>query len=276
MHVIRTAIASLTLGTLAVGSLNAGVVAHWTFDGFSNGEVVGPLGRIADSSGTGRDGWSLGNTQMAQVSNPFGTSIAMVLTDAADGLAFRAPMSAVDFGQPDITADQSINWDGDWTAEIILNTSQSGVQAGVMHYNAGGAGGEWWLRMETNGTLTFLIQDSTNAVISTTSTTVINDGAWRHIAITHDAVNDQMSLYVNGVLEGTASTATLNGEILSGKDDFLRVGSWNVATSRQLVGLVDQVRISNTVLSPDGFVPEPASIMLLGLGGLAVLRRRRA
>ncbi|MFW6155003.1 MAG: PEP-CTERM sorting domain-containing protein [Planctomycetota bacterium] len=39
-------------------------------------------------------------------------------------------------------------------------------------------------------------------------------------------------------------------------------------------GLIDRIRFSDAVVDPESFIPEPASLSLLGLGGLVLFRRK--
>src|SRR5690606_34978448 len=132
------------------------------FDEFSHGDTVGNVGRIEDTGGADRDGWSLGSTAIVEVTNLYGTSRAMSLDGDADGLSFRAPMSHAAFGSPDITSGQAIDWDSDWTAEIVVNTN-SQASGALMGYNAGNVTAgqpEWWARMGANGIVTLVMQDT--------------------------------------------------------------------------------------------------------------------
>jgi hypothetical protein len=52
----------------------------------------------------------------------------------------------------------------------------------------------------------------------------------------------------------------------------VRIDSGNAAGTP---GEVDDIRIGNDWASVVGVVPEPSSLALLGLGGLALLRRRK-
>ena len=104
------------------------------------------------------------------------------------------------------------------------------------------------------------------------------------LAATYDGTT--LSLYAKPssdtgpyVLQGS----TLTPSIADGGTAGLTIGRgfFNGATGDFFRGNIDNVRISDTALSPSQFlgvagtVPEPASLGLIGLGGLALLRRRK-
>ena len=96
-------------------------------------------------------------------------------------------------------------------------------------------------------------------------------GQWYHIAVTRNASN-VFTIYKNGIAVGTGTqTATFS----TGTN--MAIGS--IFGGAEFVnGIIDEVRISDMALSPSQFlnaVPEPSSLCLLAMGGLAFLRRRR-
>ncbi len=105
-----------------------------------------------------------------------------------------------------------------------------------------------------------------------------------HMAMTFDDAANTMTLYVDGVqvAQNTGVTNTLGG--LSNAHAYLGKSSWNADTNN-LNGSIDEFRIYNNALSgaevASSFalgadaVPEPSSTALLGLGGLALILRRR-
>lgn len=102
---------------------------------------------------------------------------------------------------------------------------------------------------------------------------------WHHIAITYDASTGVTEAYLDGAFAGTfTQDGTLD------PTSFLVIGGHRNGTSRNFHGMIDDVAVFDEVISTDYIgnlaggnpVPEPATLMLLGLGGLSLLRKRRA
>jgi hypothetical protein len=101
----------------------------------------------------------------------------------------------------------------------------------------------------------------------------LND--WIHLAVTFKS--DELAGYINGELDVsqvlTAAPAANVGAAY--------IGNWLNTSDvfvRGFTGKMDDVRIYDEALSAAqimAIVPEPATIALLGLGGLALIRRRR-
>ena len=98
-------------------------------------------------------------------------------------------------------------------------------------------------------------------------TTVVNDGAFHIAAIARSG--DTFSLSVDGVVE---ATQTLAGITVGGTANTYIIGRSRGAGG-DFDGLIADVAVQDVAVTPT--VPEPASLGLLGLGGLALLRRRR-
>lgn len=95
------------------------------------------------------------------------------------------------------------------------------------------------------------------------TSTVLTDGEWHHIAFTFDGTVER--IYIDYVEEGSRDL-TGEGSLAAAYGDSI---GFVVGTATE--GLFDEVRVSDTALSPDAFlyaVPEPTSLTLLSLGGV--------
>jgi hypothetical protein len=117
------------------------------------------------------------------------------------------------------------------------------------------------------------------------STTSVNDGSWHHIAIAYNLVGGSHSIYVDG---GLAESTTTASPMISTVGDFIVGGVSNSSMTGALTlytGLIDDVQIYTSRLSdaevgflhanPGAAVPDPATMTVMGMGIVALARRRR-
>jgi hypothetical protein len=112
-----------------------------------------------------------------------------------------------------------------------------------------------------------------------TGGTTLLANTWYHVTVVFSDAGDYIRTYVNGVLDREALNVTQAMSANGG--ELMRIGTETPGynSGRVLRGYVDDVRIYNTALSQEQImqiVPEPATITVLGIGGLTLLRRRRA
>ncbi len=117
-------------------------------------------------------------------------------------------------------------------------------------------------------------------------------GQWIFMAWTIDEGNDEFIWYIGDKdtpvavdikYDSTTTPAPTSGAIVENKRGQVMVGNRDDYV-RVFDGLVDNVRFYDEALSlselealrQGDIIPEPASLAMLGLGGLAMLRRRRA
>lgn len=102
---------------------------------------------------------------------------------------------------------------------------------------------------------------------------------WHHIALTYLASSGLFTAYLDGA---EAGSMTKDGT-LDASTHFV-IGGHRDNTGRNFHGMIDDVAVFDEVISTNYIgnlasgnpVPEPATLMLMGLGGLSLLRKRRA
>ncbi len=139
------------------------------------------------------------------------------------------------------------------TLEAVVRTVTIGQSSvGSIVAKQGATPGEWWWRINANGTQQFFVNNGTGSR-SVSGTTVLNDGLWHHVAVIFDADTEQMRAYVDYQLDGSAAAVYATPGLI-GNDKDVWIGAFQAGT-RQLDGDVDLVRITGAALDPSWFVP---------------------
>ena len=252
----------------------AGLVGHWTFD---DADVSGST--LADSSGGGASG-------------AIGANVTTGVAGIA-GQAFSLPAGAAQ--------DDVVDMGNATSVSSAVNASGELTMSGWVNFNTVGAAGP-------NRSIVYFLGDDTSNFsyidIGVTDGAInpvggaygrkrsggdsevlgssgLGDGQWHHIALVLDINTGTHDFYVDGTLLGSTTTSgsfpTLNN---------LEVGRLGRASPVDgYTGLVDDLQIYDEALSasdisvlfnnPGSVVPEPASLALMGLGGLSMMCRRR-
>lgn len=155
----------------------------------------------------------------------------------------------------------------------------------------------WWVLVEDGGQITAIFRNSnvgSERLWYRTTDPVILDGDpdFHHVAVTYDFVDGGtdpdrgISIYLDGVLQPLTKDPNSLGDGFDSNDYDLSssspftINGRNGAGTLGSSGAIAELAIWNTALSAQDIagltaVPEPASLSLLTLGALAMLRRRR-
>lgn len=115
---------------------------------------------------------------------------------------------------------------------------------------------------------------------------ILDDGDWHHVVVTHaydsDANTTETNLFIDAINQGSRTDPGYFRPPSDWEDLLLGAENDQGWVYNGLIGLMDEVAYYDYALSARQIkahydaIPEPATIALLGLGGLALLRRKRA
>jgi len=256
----------LTLSALSAtflalaGSAGAGLVAHWTMD---EGTIDDPSAATINSTTSSHE--------LARISA--GTVKAGVAGNAVLTPRYEA----------NTTVNDSLRLAGSTTVTVsawVYQTSSSGSQ-GIAGYSGRGSTYDIYGFATSSGKLLLNINGGSQA----TTDNILSLNAWHHVVGVYDSTSGT-TLYVDGAPVKTGGT---NGVLADKTPAQFAIGSYAPVNEFGFSGLIDDVQVYNTALvlndvqalySNPGLdlesIPEPSSLALVGLAGLALLRRRRA
>ena len=260
----KSIVALLALGAMSVGSSQAALVAHYTFDG-----------TFDDASGFGNNGSPVNGASLS--------------ADAAPGFAGVQSLFLTD-GQQHVLVphNDSLNMTETLTVTAWVKT-QGNAWEGLLAKNPSDGSllnhaGNYEVRIENvSNQLNFLYQrggdNDTATPISNTPLAVVGANEWIHVAVSVEQIGDtpgEVKYYTNGVL---ADTKPIEVGFGATNTNPLYIGS-RADLFTQFNGNIDDLRIYNTVLSQGEIaatmaVPEPSTGVLALLGTLLVGFRRK-
>jgi hypothetical protein len=147
---------------------------------------------------------------------------------------------------------------GSQDAWVYFNRLPSNAEHTMQIIGVGSTGRDFDLQADTDNKFRFYIAGGNCCGLFATSTTTIKTGVWYHVAGTWDSTG--IRIYVNGVLEGTNSTAGVT-RVPSGEP--LDIGNQPFFGPRLFNGLIDEVEVFNRSLTAS----EVQSIYFAGNAG---------
>lgn len=287
---MRTVHVALALAALlgVAGAVEAQTVAYWRFEERPAGqEFPAPSTDGGPDSGLALDSSGNGNTlrTFAGFTNPvYSGSVAGPIVNG------QPNNTSLDFSPNEdlyTTTPNTLNAQvfDQFTLEASFNVNNVTRYHGLVGKDSSPVPGnplapiQLKVRDDTDR-LQIEILDRAGNAAQVQSIDAIVPGRWYQAAAVNDGSN--LSLYLNS---GDGAGYVLQGSVPVSGGLFTNDATWTVGRgffnngiADWTDGMIDEVRISSTALSPSQFlvaVPEPGALGLLGVAGLLGLRRRR-
>ncbi len=264
----------------------AAVVEYWDFEDGVNGQSFTPTGNPNGSggsvgvNGTLMRGWdSIGGTSWTNDTSPNGGSLGMYSAYQDGYINNDGNVLANGWTSSDFTIEMHVRIDDNngWETLLSRQGASFGGNEGDLYFQRKGIdAGEFrfnYLPSGATGTGDRIIVDGA---------TPLQAATWYGLAVVADSTAGTVSLYLDDgtgyALDGQVSGLTQDLGILSSTFDWAFFRDYWGGGSDNTIGVMDNVRISDTALTTGELIPvipEPATIGMVGLFGAGMLFIRR-
>ncbi len=252
------------IGNFASAALEVDVVESQLATWLKLDEAAGTVAQ--DSSGGGNPGLLVDLEPEDRVPGMFGGALAF------DGSGERVEIDNLS------TTDFTVSFWMRTTQSFPVSDSAAGG-ARIFDADVGGLTNDWIIAGTRSGTGVDRITFHTGHADGSANTfahgaSAVNTGGWRHVAVTRDSLSGEMKVYLDGLLDASATGGTDALDANSG----VAIGGTAAGTS--FAGDLDQIRFYDRVLSPEevgnlhqdaGDVPEYDDWVVARLPGLGHL-----
>ncbi|MBI2499597.1 LamG domain-containing protein, partial [Candidatus Woesearchaeota archaeon] len=228
--------------TYGYNNTDTGLVGYWHFDNLSSYGENDTY--VYDFATGGNNGTAKGNAQPTNSSDA-----TLGLTKFGGSFKFDGNGDYVKITDSDSLSPLVIGNNATTISAWIYPISSTDLDTILIKGSDGSPGWEYWIRFSPATRISASIMNTSagTAIYSINPSTTISTNTWTHIAFTVDRINQNATLYFNGVVKGSVKNSTLD-DPSNGVSNLLiggRIGQ------RFFNGTIDEVAIWNRSLSSE-------------------------